>query len=93
MGVPLHRPDVPLALPGDLPVALVWRIQVDNVEETAAARHKGAASHRTDLKTPSSHGARSLVSRGTRTKRREAFHKTSENTVPGNATFDYLLQN
>lgn len=39
MGVPLHRPNVPLALPGDLPVTLVWCIQVDDVEETAAARH------------------------------------------------------
>lgn len=56
-------------------------------------RHKGAASHGTELKTPSSHGAHSLVSTGTRTKRREAFHKTSENTIPENATFDYILQN
>lgn len=39
VGVPLHRPNVPLALPGDLPVTLIWGIQVDNVEETAAARH------------------------------------------------------
>lgn len=39
MGVPLHRPNVPLALPGDLSMTLVWCIQVDDVEETAAARH------------------------------------------------------
>lgn len=94
VGVPLHRADVPLALPGDFPVTLVGGIQVDNVEETAAARHrhKGAALHRADLNTPSSHGAHNLVSRGTRTKR-EAFHETSENTIPENVTFDYILQN
>lgn len=39
MGVPLHRPNVPLALPGDLPVTFIWCIQVDDVEETAAAKH------------------------------------------------------
>lgn len=39
VGVPLHRANVPLALPGDLAVTLVRCIQVDNVEETAAARH------------------------------------------------------
>lgn len=95
MGVPLHGTDVPLALPGDFPVTLVGSIQVDNVEETAAARHrhKGAAPHRADLKTPRSHGAHSLVFRGTRPKRREAFHETSENTISENVTFDYILQN
>jgi len=39
MWVPLHCPDVPLALPGDLSMTLIWCIQVDYVEETAAARH------------------------------------------------------
>lgn len=39
VGVPLHCPNVPLALPGDLPVTLIWCIQVDNVEETAAVKH------------------------------------------------------
>lgn len=40
-------------------MALVWCIQIDYVEETAAARHrhKEVASHGADLKSPSSHGA------------------------------------
>lgn len=78
MGVPLHRPDVPLALSGDLAVTLVRGIQVDYVEETAAARqrYKKAASHAPYLQAPSSQGTYSLV---TRTPR-EAFNEPCENT-------------
>lgn len=83
MGVPLHRPDVPLALPGDLAVTLVRGIQVDYVEEAAAARQRynKAASHAPYLQSPSSQGTYSLVTRTPREARNEPCEKTSLRTL------------
>lgn len=80
MRVPLHCPDVPLALSRDLSMTLVGRIQVDYVEETAAARNtdtKEFVPGRTDLKTPSSYGAHSLVPRT-----KEEKHLTRQMNIP-----------
>lgn len=83
MGVPLHRPDVPLALPGDLAVTLVRGIQVDYVEEAAAARQRynKAASHAPYLQSTSSQGTYSLVTRTLREAFNELCEKTSLRTL------------
>lgn len=90
MGVPLHCPDVPLALSGDLSMTLIWRIQVDYVEETAAARHTKRLYH-TGL-IPTSQAHMELTALCLEGQRREAFDKTDENTIPENTTFDHILQ-
>lgn len=92
MWVPLHCPDVPLALSRDLSMTLVWCIQVDYVEETAAARHTGTKRpyHTGPISKPQAH--MELTALCLEDQRREAFDKTDENTIPENATFDHVLE-
>lgn len=91
MWVPLHCPDVPLALSGDLSMTLIWCIQVDYVEETAAVRHTDKKKlYRAGLiSKPQAHmELTALYLEG----KRESFDQTDENTVPEHATFDHILQ-
>lgn len=92
MRVPLHCPNVPLALSGDLSMTLIWCIQVDYVEETAAARHTDTKGlYRTGLiSKPQAH--KELTVLCLEDQEREAFDKTDENTIPEKATFNHVPQ-
>lgn len=71
-------------------MALIWCIQVDNVEETAAARHTKRLYRTGLISKPQAH--MELTALCLEDQRREAFDKRDENTVPDNATLDHIPQ-